>query len=103
MRLPRALQGHRMDLEPYLGADATGPLYGPKVERRCLAEGRTRSVRQPDGRVVVDGTVIRTDLDHAIGPEWRVTFRGRVVEVLSVVHYDGGGLGTPDHTEITVQ
>lgn len=92
-----------MVVEPHLGSDATGHLYGPPVERRCLVEGKQRSVRTPDGRIVVAGSVIRTDLDYTLTAESRITYRGAQAEVLSVTHFDGGGLGTPDHTEITVQ
>lgn len=92
-----------MVVEPYLGASAVGPLYGAAQVRRCLAEALTRSTRTPDGRTVVSGTVIRTDLDRSITPESRITYEGRAVEVVSVRHFHGGGLATPDHTEIVVQ
>ncbi len=97
------MQGHRMTVELYRGSDATGPLYGPPAERRCLVEAKSRSVRAPDGRTVVSSSVIRTDLDRSITPESRITYRGEPVEIVAVAHYDGGGLGTPDHTEISVQ
>lgn len=103
MRLPRALQGHTITVEHYLGSDATGPLYGPPADRRCLVEQKRVSMRKPDGRTVVASSVIRTDLDYDLAPEDRITYRGRAVEVVSVAHYSGGGLGTPDHTEIAVQ
>lgn len=103
MRLPRALLGHRMHVEPYLGSDARGPLYGPAVEVACLVEARTRSVRTPDGRVVVASTVIRCQRGEPVTAESRITFVGRVVEVLGVADLHGGGLSTPDHLEITVQ
>lgn len=92
-----------MQVELYLGSDATGPLYGPPRERRCLVEAKTQTVRKPDGRNVTASSVIRTDLDRSITPEARITYEGRVVEVVSVAHHHGGGLPTPDHTEITVQ
>ena len=103
MRLPAALLGHRILVEPYLGSDATGPLYGPAVEVRCLRERRTRSVRTPTGRQVVAATVIRCQLDEPVTAESRITDGGRTVEVLGVATFDGGGLATPDHLEITVQ
>lgn len=92
-----------MVVEPYLGAAAAGPLYGAAVELRCLAESLTRATRTPDGRTIVSGTVLRTDLDRNLTPETRITYDGRPVEVVSVRHFHGGGLATPDHTEITVQ
>lgn len=103
MRLPAALLGHRMHVEPYLGADATGPIYGPAVQVRCLVEQRTRSVRTPTGRQVVASSVIRCQVDEPVTAESRITYAGRVVEVLGVATFDGGGLSTPDHLEITVQ
>lgn len=103
MTIPAALLRHRFTVEPYLGSSATGPLYGPPVERRCLAEALTRSVRTPDGRVVVSGTVLRTDLSYDVPPESRLTYRDRAVEVVSMRPYDGGGLPVWDHLEIVVQ
>jgi hypothetical protein len=103
VKLPKVMQPHTMLFEPYVGDDATGHLYGPPTARRCYAEALTRSIRTPDGRLIVSGTVLRTDLDYTLGTEGRLTYRGSVREVVSVRQFDGGGMGTPDHTEIVIQ
>lgn len=103
MRLPAALLGHTITVEPYLGSDATTPLYGPPVQVRCLREMRTRSVRTTTGRQVVAATVIRCQVDEPVTAESRITSGGRVVEVIGVATFHGGGLSVPEHLEITVQ
>lgn len=102
MRIPPALLRHTVQLEPRTGADANGPLYGPPAPRRAYVEATRRSVRQPDGRVIVAGTVVWVQLDRTITSEWRLTHEGRLAEIVSVDHFEGR-LGTPDHTQITCQ
>ena len=95
------MKPHRMVVENYVGATATGPAYGTPGEVRCYVETKLRSVRTPDGRDVVAGSVIRCNLDRTITSESRITVFGRVAEVIAVVHFHFPG--TPSHTEIYVQ
>lgn len=103
MRLLRALLRHRMTVEAYSGSSATGPVYAAARTVACYVESQRRSVRKGEGRVAVSADVVWCDLDRSIGPDDRVVLNGRPVEVLAVRHYDGQGLPTPDHTELTVQ
>jgi hypothetical protein len=103
VKLLRALLRHTMTVEPYLGSSATGPVYGAARTVTCYVESKRRSVRKGEGRVTVSADVVWCDLDRGIGPDDRVTLNGRPVEVFAVSHYDGHGLPTPDHTELTVQ
>lgn len=100
--LPRALTRKIVQIEPCLGSDATGPLYGPAREVRAYVESVSRSMRSPDGRIAVGTVAIWVPLDHTISPEDRVTYRDQRRDVLAVEQYDSG-FGTPDHTKITVQ
>lgn len=100
MRLPPALLGHRITVEPFLGTNADGPAYGPPVEHRCLISDRRQLVRATDGRELVARHSIHLAAGTDIPLESRATVRGREVTVVSVQVRDGGGLNTPDHVLI---
>lgn len=102
MRLPRGLLRHTIVVEDYLGASATGPVYGVPRTVRCYVEDAVRAVRKSEGRTAAAGSRIIYDLDPTLRPDARVTVNGQPREVLQVRHFDGR-LGTPDHTELTVQ
>ena len=101
--LPTTLLTHRMTVELYLGASATGPIYGPPVVVPCFVEPGRQSQRAPGERTPTGTATIYTQLGEQITPESRVTVEGRQVEVVEVIRHDGGGLPTPDHLEIRVQ
>lgn len=102
MNLPGFLLRHTMTVEPHLGVTATGPAYGPPRVVRCFVEAARNTIRTPDKRIVTGASVIRCGLDPTLSAQDRVTVAGRPVEVVAMKHFDGGGLPTPDHTEITV-
>ena len=102
MKLPPAALVHTVTVEPYLGSSGRGPTYGPPVRVRCLVEEKRRTVRGKEGRTLVAGSTIRTQLDEPITVESRITYRGELVEVLAVARHDGGP-STPNHLEVMVQ
>lgn len=92
---------HRMTVQRYLGASATGPAYAPAAEVRCYIEDKLRSVRTPDGRDVVAASVIRCNPDRSITSESKISTWGKPREVIAVTHFDFPG--TPSHTEVYLQ
>jgi hypothetical protein len=100
--LPAFLLRHRITVEPYLGASANGPKYGPPVAGvRCLLDEQTRLVRSPTGDQVVSSSTVYAPLGTACPAKSRITLPdGRQTTVIAALRRDGGGLATPDHLEI---
>lgn len=102
MRVPASVLVHTVTVERFLGSSGRGPRYGPPVEVPCLVAEKRRTVRTKDGRTLVAGSTIHAQVDAPIGLEARLTYRGRVVEVLAVNRHDGGR-STPNSLEVMVQ
>ncbi|WP_228975204.1 hypothetical protein [Streptomyces sp. DH12] len=100
--MPAFLLRHEVVVEPYLGASAYGPRYGPQVTVAGLLEQGTRTVRAPSGAEVTSSSTLRAPLDAPdIPPQSRVTLPdGDQTTVIAVLRHDGGGLPTPDHVEV---
>lgn len=100
--IPAWLLRHTVVVEPYLGAGATGPIYGPPVEVRCFVDDKRRLVRAPDTSEVVSETTVYCPLGTTAPPESRVQVHGRIATVIQALRRDGGGLPTPDHLELAL-
>jgi hypothetical protein len=88
---------HEVAIEPFLGRNAAGPVYGPPVDHRCLISDRRQLVRAEDGRETTARHAIHLAPGVEVPLESRVTVRGRPTTAVSVLVRDGGGLPTPDH------
>ncbi len=100
--MPGWLRRHRVDIEPYLGASAYGPRYGPVVARvRGFLDEQTRMVRAADGSQAVSSSTFYCLLSVDAPPGSRVTLPdGRKTTVIVALRRDGKGLPTPDHLEV---
>ena len=101
--IPVFLLRHTATIEPYLGAGAHGPLYGPAVSVRCFADDKRRRVRNPSGDEVISETTLYCLLATSAPPGSRVTVNGRASTVINALRRDSGGLPTPDHLEVILQ
>lgn len=101
--IPGFLLRHAATIEPYLGAGAHGPLYGPAVEVRCFADDKRRRVRAANGDEVISETTVYCLLGTNAPTGSRVTVNGRASIVINALRRDGGGLPTPDHLEVILQ
>jgi hypothetical protein len=107
--IPGFLLRHTITIEPYLGHNATGPMYGPAVTVRCFNEDKRRFIRsgRPAGSTGSNEVVASTTsycLPGTVAPaQSRVTVNGRVTKVLQFLDHDGGGLPTPDHVELLLE
>lgn len=105
-RLPDWLLRHTVTVEPYTGPGAYGDTYGSPVSVRALVEQRRRLVRTVDGTEAVSGTTVYAQLDALaqVPARSRVTLpTGITSKVITASRYDGGGLPTPDHWEISLE
>lgn len=102
--LPGWLLRHRITVEPYQGAGAYGPVYGPPVTVRCLLDQQTRMVRAPDGADTVSGTTAYCPPGTTAPPGSRLTLPdGRTTTVIAALSRDSAGLATPDHLEVQAE
>lgn len=102
MTLPAALLRHEVVVEAPIGTDGRGVLYGPPRTVPAYVEDGDRTARSTSARTVAGSTQVWVQLDYALTAEARVTVRGVARVVLSVAHFDSG-LGTPDHTVLTLE
>ncbi|MFB8241998.1 hypothetical protein ACFC58_36235 [Kitasatospora purpeofusca] len=99
--IPGWLLRHRVSIEPYEGDGAYGPVYGTPGTVRAFVDAKVREVRSPTGEQVVSSSTAYCPPGTAAPPGSRVTLPdGRQTHVIAVYERDGGGLPTPDHTEI---
>jgi hypothetical protein len=103
VKLPRHLLRHTLVVEPYRGNSGNGPTYGSPVTVRCHLVAKQTTRRQREGRAIDDASTVWCQLDAAgvLTPEARVTYAGRLVEVVSVTRHELPGGATPNHLELT--
>lgn len=105
--LPRFMLRNTVTVEPYLGNSANGPLYGPGVTVACYLEDGRQLTRRKDGSEVT--SVARffcrpESLPDGLDPVSRVTLPdGRRTAVIQAQRFDGAGLPTPDHYEVSLE
>ncbi|MEU3945461.1 hypothetical protein [Streptomyces sp. NPDC029526] len=100
-RIPGWLLRHRITIEHYRGESSTGPVYGPPQEIRAFVDEQTRAVRTPAGEETTSSSTAYCAPGTTAPPLSRVTLpSGRTTTVIAALSRDGGGLPTPDHTEI---
>lgn len=97
---------HTVTVTPRTGTGTDGAdLFGPPVTVTGMLQGSTRLVQNVDGSELVStGTAFYTALGNAgyfpLGS--RVTLPTRTAEVVDVNTNDGGTLGLPDHTVVSL-
>ncbi|MCX5587544.1 hypothetical protein [Streptomyces erythrochromogenes] len=103
MVIPGWLLRHEVTIEAYLGDTSTGPSYAAPVTARAYVEEKAKTVRGRDGEEVTASTTVWLLPTQECPPESRVTVpTGRTASVITSSLYDGGGLPTPDHREVTL-
>ncbi|MFJ3834443.1 hypothetical protein ACIPY6_02880 [Streptomyces sp. NPDC090054] len=101
--VPALLLRHRVTIEIYEGDTSTGPRYAAPALARAYVEEKARTVRTSAGEEVTASTTVWLLPSQDCPPESRVTLRsGRTASVITSALYDGGGLPTPDHREVTL-
>jgi hypothetical protein len=105
VRIPANLLVHTVQVQAYAGRNSAGELFGDPFPLRCMAQGGRKWVAGADGTKVMATLTLYADPNQAetIPPGSKVTHQGQTGTVVVSVNRDGGGLGTPDHTEVVVQ
>ncbi|SEU46609.1 hypothetical protein [Nonomuraea wenchangensis] len=100
MLIPEWVFTHTATIEPYEGDGAYGPIFGSQVTERCLVDDERRLVRNAEGSEVVSDTTIFFPPGTHCPEGSRVTVNDRTTTVIASHNRSGGGLPTPDHTEV---
>jgi hypothetical protein len=100
--IPPFLLQHEVEIEPYLGNGATGPVYGPAAPVKCFREDRRRLVRAENGSQVISESTVYCQPGTVAPPESRVNLGDRLATVLTVANRDGGNLPVPSHVEVVL-
>ncbi|TDC87591.1 hypothetical protein E1292_46580 [Nonomuraea deserti] len=100
MLIPEWVFTHEAAIEAFLGDGAYGPIFAAPVTERCLVDDERKLVRNAEGsETVSDTTIFFPDGAHC--PEGsRVTVNGRTTTVIASHNRNGGGVPTPDHTDV---
>ena len=97
--------GWDIQVEPYQGAGAHGPLYGEPVTVRALMDAKRRRIRDTEGDEVVSETTLRVRLEHVahFATGSRVTLPdGTQPTVIRADRHDGRQMPVPSHLEVSL-
>ncbi|MFI6606851.1 hypothetical protein [Streptomyces sp. NPDC050507] len=101
MVIPGWLLVHTVEVAPFEGDGAYGPVYGATATVRGFLDEQTRLVRSPGGDEITSTSTVYTRLTETIPAKSRITLPGgRTTTVIAALRRDGGGLATPDHLEV---
>lgn len=105
MRIPANLLVHTVTVKPYAGRTSKGETYGAPFPLPCMAQGGRKWVAGSEGTKVLASLTLYAAPGQAstIPPGSLVTHQGKDCTVIASTDRDGGGLGTPDHTEVSCQ
>ena len=103
--IPRRFLVHTVTVRPLLGQSSTGKVYGLAFTLQCMAQGKRRMVRNSQGTEVLSTLTLWAAPGQAstIPVGSQVLWQGDTTGVLTSTDMDSGGLGAPDHTEVTCE
>jgi hypothetical protein len=105
VRIPQQFLVHTVSVRPLTGRSSSGAVYGSQFDLSCLAEGKRRMVRDPNGNLALSSLTLYAAPGQAatVPPGSQVTWNGATTTVMASIDHDSGGLGAPDHTEVVCE
>lgn len=104
MRIPAGLLPHQIQVTPYLGDTAYGPLYGDLITYRARVQFTTGITKDKDGNDTVYSARIFMEPEAMIAPEALITYidtMGRSYSLIAItVAPQFDVYGQPAHVEI---
>jgi hypothetical protein len=100
-QIPRFMMRHRVVVEPFLGTNATGEVYGVKASVNCMFTEKVKMVRNAQGEEVSSSSSYITTPDHAPPENSRVlTPFGDVRKVVARDRATWPGMSVPANSQI---
>lgn len=96
---------HEVTVRPLTGRSSSGPVLGAAFTLDCLADGKRRLVRGPDGSQKLSSLTLYAAPGQAslVPAGSEVDWQGDTTTVIGSTDMDSGGLGAPDHTEVVCE
>lgn len=92
-----------VQVEPFTGDGAYGPVYGPKKDVRGWLDDARHRTLDATGSEVTAGSRLFLPLGADCPVRSRITLPdGRTTTAVTVARRDGAGLPTPDHLEVSL-
>lgn len=100
-QIPAFLMRHRVQVEPYLGTNAAGEVFGTAQPIRCMFTEKIKMVRNAQGESVSSSSSYITTPDHVPPENSRVlTPDGTKRRVVARDRHTWPGMQIPANTEV---
>jgi hypothetical protein len=101
MRIPSFLMRQKVEIKPFLGSGAYGPIYGDPYQIKCRIESKRSLVRDREGNEVVSEARVYFPHNISLETESSVTWNSREYKVInSIPHF---GLNKVSHVEVILR
>lgn len=102
MRVPPWMLKHTVEVEPFVGEGAYGPVYGSPFTARALVTLKTGRILDRNGTEVVYDAVALFGPDTEVTIQSRVVWEGRKFTVIGLKK-PVGMTGKPHHIEVVLR
>ncbi len=102
MRMPKAIQPHKVSIKEYEGDGAYGPVYSDPYNSTGYFQEERKVVKNKEGNEVVSDAQYYTSDDISPPTESIITFNGVDHEVLQVAPRDNALTGKTNHVEVVM-
>lgn len=100
-QIPGFMMRHTIFIEPFLGTNAAGEVYGTKAQIRCHYAEKIQQVRNAQGEEVTSSSSYITTPDHIPKENSRVlTPTGVTAKVVAVENNTWPGMDVPANSKV---
>jgi hypothetical protein len=100
-QIPGFMMRHKIFVEPFIGTNAAGEVYGLKAEIKCHFIEKRQMVRNAQGEEVTSNSSYITTPDHRPKENSRVlTPTGGTAKVVAVEYNSWPGMDVPANTAV---
>lgn len=100
-QIPSFMMRHKVLVEPLLGNNATGEVFGVQVEVGCMFTEKIKMVRNAQGEEISSSSSYITTPDHLPPENSRVTVpTGEKRKIVARDRYTWPGMSVPANTQV---
>lgn len=100
-QVPGFIMRHKVQVEPMVGVNSTGKVYGLSTDVKCHYIEKIQMVRNPQGEEVSSSSFYITTPDHRPTQDSRVTTpNGDVRKVVALDWYTWPGMNIPANSQV---